>query len=321
MIDPVLEALSTLRTARDRRHWSSLTRHRAPHKPFLLLSIIDLVARGGLTRPFVEPSFELAETFNGYWPLVMPPARRGLPSYPFYHLRSEPFWQLVPNPGHTDAPGRTFGSMARIREVYAGAGIEDALFAAFADPVRRELARRVLVETYFHESVRQSVYDQAVVHLLGYAYASELTAGVRESPGTAFEAEDEVASRVRGQGFRRAIVQIYDHRCALCGIRMLTPDGHTVVEAAHIKPWSVSFDDRPTNGLCLCRLCHWSYDEGLMAVGRNYQVLVSGSVRKDRNYPGHVLSLAEREMIRPAKPVHCPDQDNLGWHRKKVFRR
>ena len=31
--------------------------------------------------------------------------------------------------------------------------------------------------------------------------------------------------------------------------------------------WSESRDDRPTNGLALCRLCHWSFDEGLMSVG------------------------------------------------------
>ncbi|MFO7461431.1 MAG: HNH endonuclease [Desulfatiglandales bacterium] len=90
--------------------------------------------------------------------------------------------------------------------------------------------------------------------------------------------ESETAVRIRDQGFRKAIVTIYDHRCALCGIRMLTPDGHTVVEAAHIKPWSESHDDKPTNGLSLCRLCHWSFDEGLMSVGAKYEVLVSRRV-------------------------------------------
>jgi hypothetical protein len=89
------------------------------------------------------------------------------------------------------------------------------------------------------------------------------------------EGESEMAARIRDQGFRKAIVAIYDHRCALCGIRMLTPDGHTVVEAAHIKPWSESYDDRPANGLSLCRLCHWPFDEGLMSVGVKYEVLGS----------------------------------------------
>jgi putative restriction endonuclease len=34
---------------------------RAAHKPFLLLSIMDLVAQGLIAESFIEPSFELVE--------------------------------------------------------------------------------------------------------------------------------------------------------------------------------------------------------------------------------------------------------------------
>ena len=91
------------------------------------------------------------------------------------------------------------------------------------------------------------------------------------------------------------------NRCALCGIRMLTPEGHTIVEAAHIKPWSKSHDDKPTNGLALCRLCHWSFDEGLMSVGKSYEVLVSKRVRTDQNIPGHMMTLADRPIFKPQR--------------------
>ncbi len=43
-------------------------------------------------------------------------------------------------------------------------------------------------------------------------------------------------------------MNLYSHRCALCGIRMITPEGHTLVEAAHIRPWADCQDDRPANG-------------------------------------------------------------------------
>ena len=99
------------------------------------------------------------------------------------------------------------------------------------------------------------------------------------------EPEGQEETRVRDQGFRRAIVNLYDHRCALCGIRMLTPEGHTVVEAAHIVQWNESHNDLPTNGMALCRLCHWSFDEGLMSVGNRYEVFVSGRVHVERNLP------------------------------------
>lgn len=79
--------------------------------------------------------------------------------------------------------------------------------------------------------------------------------------------------------------------CAMCGIRMITPDGHTILEAAHIKPWALSRDDLPTNGLALCRLCHWSFDEGLMRVGKDYEVLVSKQAKNDPNIPGPIMTL------------------------------
>lgn len=127
--------------------------------------------------------------------------------------------------------------------------------------------------------------------------------------------------KVRNQGFRKAIVKLYDHRCALCGIKILTPENHTVVDAAHIIPWSVSNDDRPTNGMALCKLCHWSFDEGLMAVNSKFQVMVSQTVKKDPNLPGHILTLSERPIFRPSESQYWPVQENFQWHRTERFKK
>ena len=59
-----LKSFSRLRTYKDRKKWSALTSYQAPHKPFLLLSIMDLIAQGSITENFIQPSFELVETFN-----------------------------------------------------------------------------------------------------------------------------------------------------------------------------------------------------------------------------------------------------------------
>lgn len=124
---------------------------------------------------------------------------------------------------------------------------------------------------------------------------------------------------LRKQGFRKAIVKLYDHRCALCGIRLLTPEGHTIVEAAHIIPWRESQDDNPTNGMALCRLCHWSFDEGMMGVNPDYSVLVSKRIQIDNNFPGHMSTLIDRQIIKPENPQFFPDPANLEWHRSNVF--
>ena len=113
----------------------------------------------------------------------------------------------------------------------------------------------------------------------------------------------------------------YLHRCALCGIRVLTWEEHTAVEAAHIKPWSISHNDDPRNGLALCKLCHWTFDRGLVAINDSYRIITSSLLQDCRNIPGHLAMLAERGIIGPTEEKLWPDTNCLKWHRKEVFQR
>jgi putative restriction endonuclease len=65
-----LTYFSKLRTDKNRKHWSALARHQAPHKPFLLLSIMDLVAQGAITDNIVQPTLELLDLAEKeqFWP-------------------------------------------------------------------------------------------------------------------------------------------------------------------------------------------------------------------------------------------------------------
>jgi len=59
-----LKSFSCLRTYKDRKKWSVLTTYQAPHKPFLLLSIIDLIAQGSINENFIEPSLDARNNYN-----------------------------------------------------------------------------------------------------------------------------------------------------------------------------------------------------------------------------------------------------------------
>jgi len=295
MLYTFIKAFAKLRTDRNRNRYPAFTNHRAPHKPLLLLSVMDLMAQGQITSSFIEPSFELVETFNGYYSRIMPPGSATSMAYPFSRLSTDGFWERVPRAGYDAKTQYNISSMKRLREVYHGARLDEALFRLLCNPESRERLRAVLIEAYFAPEV--------------------------EEPEAAHWDEGATTSgKVRDQGFRKAIVALYRHRCALCGIRMLTPEGHTVVEAAHIVPWSRTHDDRPANGMALCRLCHWYFDEGLMAVGNAYEVLVSRRIQAEQNLPGHVLSLNERKIVTPEQEGLWPAQENLGVHRREVFR-
>jgi putative restriction endonuclease len=65
MLEKYANMFSKLRTDRVRNRCPAITRHRAPHKPFLLLSVMDLISQGRITRNFIEPRFDLLDTFSG----------------------------------------------------------------------------------------------------------------------------------------------------------------------------------------------------------------------------------------------------------------
>jgi len=279
MLKNYIHKLSNLRTHKNRNRYPAYTSHRAPDKPFLLLSIMDLIAQGAITDNFIKPSFELVEMFNGYWNRIMPLGSKTSMAYPFPRLKTDGFWELIPNPGYEKKISINFSSMTKVREVCAGARMDEELFRLMCKPETREQLRAALIETYFAPEIRSRVLEQGHLNYAAYQYSEKLlkVAEGKKDFGKATD-ESDWQKKIRDSGFRRTIVTLYRHRCALCGIRMLTPEGHTIVDAAHIKPWKNSFDDRPTNGMALCKLCHWSFDKGLMGVSKEYQVLVSKRV-------------------------------------------
>jgi putative restriction endonuclease len=100
---------------------------------------------------------------------------------------------------------------------------------------------------------------------------------------------------------------------------MLTSAGHTAVDAAHIIPWNVSHNDDIRNGMALCRLCHWTFDEGMTAVSKKYQVLLSEELRAMQNLPGHLLTVENRQILAPDEHELWPDLNALNWLRHQVF--
>jgi len=320
MFEKYLKIFANLRTDKNKNRYPTMTRHRAPHKPILLLSVMDLIEQGVITQNFIEPSLDLVETFNTYISIVLPAGWKTSMAHPFPRLQSDGFWHRIVNPEYDSAHNYNVTTMTRLRKIYAGARMDDFLFHFMLNPETRIRLRTVLIDTYFAPVLRPALLEQASVNIAAYKYSKDLLKRVRQLPlwGAESEESDKI-KKVRDQGFRKAVVQLYDHRCSFCGIKMLTPEGHTVVEAAHIRAWSESHDDRPTNGLALCKLCHWSFDEGLMSVGTIYEVLVSKRVRTEQNYLGHILTLIDRPIFKPDNKIFWPDKNNLEWHRKKKF--
>jgi putative restriction endonuclease len=135
------------------------------------------------------------------------------------------------------------------------------------------------------------------------------------------ETGEEYKPEARSVAFRRVVVKAYNHTCAMCRIRVMTPEGRSAVVAAHIVPWSESYNDDPRNGLSLCGLHHWVFDEGLAAITEDYLIRVSKTVSGDEGGTGPLLALSGQKLYLPEAPTLWPAEDALDWHRSNTFRK
>jgi putative restriction endonuclease len=320
-LDFYIKAFSTLHTDKGKDRYPLITKYRAPHKPILLLSILDLIEEGTINSNLIELSPELGETFLGYWSIVMPLDKKGKIVYPFFYSKSEPFWHLLPQEGKEEIlqSQKEVSSVYQLMEIIIGARLDEELFILLSNVKERNILRTVLIDTYFDASVSQQIINQSKINVDSFQYALNL---LKKKPKVSYPEPDEDTNkeRVRDQGFRKAVVTAYDHRCAICGVRMRTPDGHTAVDGAHIIPWSVSHNDFPQNGVSLCKLCHWTFDEGLIGISKEYKILISNKLNSFNNLAVHLAAFESRDIIPPTDRYLWPSQDSIRYHLQEIFR-
>ena len=112
--------------------WIEATKRKSPHKPLLLLAVLDLVHRGVITTPYIDVTgdlVELNELFNRYWRRIIPLGRTSS-TFPFSRFDREPFWELVSQPGTTITPAilNNTSSVTCLRKHALGAMLDEGLF-------------------------------------------------------------------------------------------------------------------------------------------------------------------------------------------------
>ena len=293
----------------------------APHQPLLLLVVIALIEQGQIQENKVPLSPDLAETFLKYWTKVVTDRKPNI-ALPFFHLTGRGFWHLHPNAGYekTLSVRSRITSISRLREVVAYASLDDELFVLLTTPRDREVLRQTLIHTYFSQ-FKQAIesliteeqqigeYRQLLIRQVEQTFSSQ-------RPIVPIERENPI----RSAGFRQAIMRMYDYTCAVCRLRIVTMDGESATDAAHIIPFRISRNDDVRNGISLCKLHHWAFDKGLISLNETYQVIVSVLMSERRPTEWMLTQLSEKTILLPEQGQSYPAQDALTWHREKVFR-
>lgn len=115
--------------------------------------------------------------------------------------------------------------------------------------------------------------------------------------------------------FQKNVKEVYNQSCAVCGSQRKTPDGRPEVEAAHIRPVSEGGQDIITNGIALCKLHHWAFDNGWITIDKNYSIVVRDMPEMNGyddfiKHRGESINLPESEDKRP-------DSQFLKFHRQE----
>lgn len=299
----------------------------APHKPILLLSIIESFNQFFIKdeNVFIKP--EIVGLFKDFWKLLVSSNHTMSFVLPFFHMRSEPFWELIPNVGYE----KLIESKSQIRSfnyliaAVRCARIDKNLLSLLKDEKSRLILKAVLLKKYFPYS------DIMLMPSDSYGYLSEIKEQIINKDSNHYKViigelrkkldEENFQEElfVRGNLFKREIPKLYNYACCISGMRIDSTLNISMIDACHIIPFSLSNDDTITNGIALCPNLHRAFDRGLLTIIEDYTVRVSKIiVEKESEYS--IKKFDGKKIILPEEQTYWPSNANLVAHNKQYFK-
>lgn len=125
-----------------------------------------------------------------------------------------------------------------------------------------------------------------------------------------------------GTRFRKLVQDAYDNRCVFCGVRLPKSDvcPFPGIDAAHILPWADYDLDVVQNGLALCKLHHWAFDQQVLTLSCSnggYSVDMPNRVRDA--FSGDEKTLEELIRFLGEIPFERLPRDSSKWPRKEFL--
>ena len=219
-----------------------------------------------------------------------------------------PFDRVVPM---EKVDGRYYES--RLNQVakksLVGAALQGRSMRQISEDEFGTITRAGLGETLAHENAIRLELDPA--------HMDDQTAALVNAPIDEQERKIQqilTNRKIRDASFRRQVVDAYDNRCAVTGLRIVNGGGKSEAQAAHI--WSVSGGgpDVVRNGIALSATVHWLFDRHLISLTNDYGLLVAHN-----RVPSELQGLFARQMQRillPKDEHHWPHLAYVQKHRE-----
>jgi putative restriction endonuclease len=210
----------------------------APHKPILLISVLQLFASKFIKENRIYLTPELVALFRENWAKLVTTQHDCRISYPFYYLRSDKFWHLKPknNLIEVSSLGSLVKSFLKLNEAIDFASFDQELFALLEEKLNCDILITLLLDTYFPETkngFNKSNSNNEIEHIEqqilkedAVEYVAEVKKLIREKK------EEEIY--LRSSIFKREVPKIYNYTCCISGMRIDTMENISMVDACHI---------------------------------------------------------------------------------------
>ncbi|MEH2192596.1 MAG: HNH endonuclease [Nostoc sp.] len=290
----------------------------ALNKPILLLSIIDLITQDLITDNRIIISDELIDTFKKYWEVLASSTFKGSDfALPFFHLKNDngKFWHLKYSSGYDGGRPQT---IPKLKEDVDCAYLDDQLFNLIQDEISRQILIDALVSAWL-PSEDNTIENFLTINENFQDVSLKIEKTIESSnlePNPRYRLKKEV---IRNAFFRKAIVNIYDYKCAFCGIKVTKSVSQNIVDGAHIKPFSQFYDSKINNGIALCKNHHWAFDRGWFAVDEQYKIIVSNDLEEASPHAKPMKDFHGETILLPNTEQHFPELEALQWHRQNIF--
>ena len=123
-------------------------------KALLLLSVMDLIAQGAISRNFIELTRQLSDTFTSHQLPHFAAGHHIDMADPFVSLQEDGFWHLSPRAGNAPPPAASVTTVEQLRQVYFGARFSADLFPLLQMQTSRNKLRETLITTYFQQDMQ-----------------------------------------------------------------------------------------------------------------------------------------------------------------------
>lgn len=296
----------------------------APHKPILLISIIQAFQQNLFHTKEIHIIPELVGLFKSNWNSLVETNHQCLFTLPFYHMHTEPFWQLIPNKGcelwvKSKTSMRSFSNLTTaVKYAY----IDEELVNILITKQDSEILKLFILEKYFPDTKNNinsggSNYikdiESQIIQEPEEEYRKRLLAIREELDNDAFQEEIYVRSNV----FKKEIPKIYNFTCCISSMRVDSIDNVSMIDACHIIPFSESYNDTITNGIALCPNIHRAFDRGILSIDDNYKVILKNNFTEPNRSSYNLKQFEGIKILLPENNYYHPSKESFGYHRAK----